>query len=140
MSLLDIARDTLKDLPVSDIVRERLSLALDRLAESESKIEALQSEKANFQAQLEIERLDHKKTCEELQRLKDECFEEVCIHHTIEFRRGKRTRGKWLPFCPKCHMPAGMTFKHGAMVGCTAGCGWVTNENVCHLEEIGREL
>ena len=55
MSLIDTARDALKDLPVSDIVRERLSLALDRLLDAESKIEALQAEKGSLHGQLERE-------------------------------------------------------------------------------------
>jgi hypothetical protein len=39
MSLIDTARDALKDLPISDIVRERLSLALDRAPLSAARIE-----------------------------------------------------------------------------------------------------
>jgi hypothetical protein len=43
-----------------------------------------------------------------LQRFKDEHAEEVRIHQRsgVEFRRGKRTGGKWSPFCPACHSPA----------------------------------
>jgi uncharacterized membrane protein len=40
--------------------------------------------------------------------------EEIRIHRMIEFRRGKRTGGKWNAFCPKCHMPAGQV---SGMVG-----------------------
>jgi hypothetical protein len=32
--------------------------------------------------------------------------EDVRIARGIEFRRGARTGNKWLPFCPKCHLPA----------------------------------
>ncbi|MBI2812918.1 MAG: hypothetical protein HYX71_01380 [Opitutae bacterium] len=39
MGLLETARDALKDLPVSDILRERLSLALDQATASEKKID-----------------------------------------------------------------------------------------------------
>ena len=77
MSLIDTARDALKDLPVSDIVRERLSLALDRLLDAESKIEALQSEKGSLHGQLERERTDHQKTQQELQALRDTWREEI---------------------------------------------------------------
>src|SRR6266436_1831642 len=31
--------------------------------------------------------------------------EDIRIHRTIEFRRGKRTGDKWLAFCPQCHLP-----------------------------------
>jgi len=107
MSLLDIARDTLKDLPVSDILRERLSLALDLAAQAEIKHEETKAKLARSEASLERERLDHKQTREQLQRLQEEHSEEIRIHGSgVEFRRGKRTGGKWLPFCPKCHLPA----------------------------------
>lgn len=122
MGFIDIARDTLRELPMSDIVRERLSLALDRLAESESKVEVLQSEKANFQAQLEIERLNHSKTQQELQRLKDEHAEEIRVHSGVEFRRGKRTGGVWSPFCPVCHAPGDMST--GLLRCAHPKCGW----------------
>ena len=105
MSFIDTARDALKDLPISDIVRERLSFALDRLMDAEAKIETLQTEKGSLQAQLDRERYDHKLAREELQRVKDEHMEDIRIHRTAEFRRGKRTGGKWMPFCPKCHLP-----------------------------------
>ena len=135
MSLLDIARDTLKDLPVSDIVRERLSLAFDRLAEAEAKIDALQLQNGSFQAQLERERLDHKQTRDELQRLKDEHAEEVRFHKTIEFRRGKRTGGEWMPFCPKCHLPALHDTKINDYVFCT-GCEWISYVQVSDLSAV----
>jgi len=48
--------------------------------------------------------------------------EEVRIHSAIEFRRGKRTGGIWMPFCPKCKMPARSDFG----IFCSAECGWVS--------------
>lgn len=138
MSLLDIARDTLKDLPVSDIVRERLSLALDRLSEAESKVDVLQSEKANLQAQLEIERLNHQKTQEELQRLKDEHSEEIRVHSGIEFRRGKRTGGVWVAFCPVCHAPADLS---SGIVGCAnPKCQWQILFAANQIPEVTQKL
>lgn len=126
MSLIDVARDTLKDLPVSDLIRGRLSLALDRLAESDAKIEILQSENAALKVELERERLDHQKTQQDLQRLKDDTFEEIRIHRSIEFRRSNRTGGKWMAFCPNCHMPAGDGKGIGGrpLAYCTMNCGW----------------
>ena len=128
MSLISTARDALKDLPVSDIVRERLSLALDHLTDAEAKIDAVQLQNGNLQAQLERDRLDHQQTRQELQRLKDEHAEEIRIHRTIEFRRGKRTGGKWMAFCPKCHLPVAETNSNGEpMLYCIQkydDCGW----------------
>lgn len=124
MSLLEVARDTLKEIPMSDIVRERLSLALDRLSEAETKIETLQAEKGSVTVALERERLDHQKTCEELQRLKDEYSEDIQVHSGIEFRRGKRTANTWMAFCPQCHIPADTSTVY---VRCGhPKCGWNT--------------
>lgn len=143
MSLISTARDALKDLPVSDIVRERLSLALDRLAEAEAKIETLQSEKGSLQSQLERERLDHQQTRQELQRLKDEHAEEIRIHRTIEFRRGKRTGGKWMAFCPKCHLPVAEQHENGEpelyCIQKYDDCGWRVYPKM-PLDRIAREL
>jgi len=63
-------------------------------------------------------------------QLTDSQAEEIRIFRGIEFRRGKRTRDKWQPFCPKCHMPSQYSsimsptgFPSPAMV-CSAHCGW----------------
>ncbi len=143
MSFIQAARDALKDLPVSEIAHERLSLALDRLAETEVKNEALTLEKNSLQAQLDRERRDHKQTCQDLQRLKDEHTEEARIYKMVEFRRGKRTGGKWVAFCPKCHLPAGANKDpaYGTpQIYCNDHhCGWLIYPGVT-LEDILAEL
>ena len=48
--------------------------------------------------------------------------EEKRIHSAIEFRRGKRTGGLWMPFCPHCHMPA--VADDNGQVACSMGCPW----------------
>ncbi len=50
MSIIDIARDTLKEIPMADVLRERLSLALDQFAESERKNGVLQSESGSTES------------------------------------------------------------------------------------------
>ena len=105
MSLVDVARDALKEIPLSEVLRERVSLALDRLAEAERQITVLQTEKGGFEMQLERERLDHEKTKKELQRLQELLREEIRLVLGVEFRKGSRTGDKWQPFCPKCHLP-----------------------------------
>ena len=134
MSLLDIARDSLKDLPISDILRERLSLALDLAKQEEAKHEETKAQLARTEAHLEQERLDHKQAREELQRLKDEHTEEVRIHSAIEFRRGSRTGRVWLAFCPKCHLPANV-YADGTAIECSAECGWLAPLE-CSIERI----
>lgn len=127
MSLLEVARDTLKDLPISDILRERLSLALDQSADSERQNAILQKENGSLQAQLEREQLDNKQTEQELARLKKMLEEEIRIIRSVEFRRGVRTGGQWLPFCPKCHLPLSPSAGEGRPFCNDEGkCGWVS--------------
>ena len=69
--------------------------------------------------------------------------EEIRIHKGIEFRRGKRTAGKWTGFCPKCHMPAQDAYPVGGVkdkvVICSASCGWkvLMKEK---LDDLSREI
>jgi hypothetical protein len=135
MGLLEVARDTLKEIPMSDILRERLSLALDQSSDAQRQIAALQTDYGSLKAQLERERSDHEITKQELQELKDKHAEEIRIFRMIEFRRGKRTGGVWAPFCPKCHAPA--LTEGEPFVRCTDGnCKWYTMVSVNSLEEI----
>jgi hypothetical protein len=105
MGMVEVARDALKNIPISEVLRERVSLALDRLAEAERQIATLQAEKGGLQAQLERERIDHEQAKKELQRLQELLREEIRLVCDVEFRKGVRTSGKWMPFCPKCHLP-----------------------------------
>ncbi|GEM_PF-4327091 len=56
-------------------------------------------------------------------RLSEIQAEEIIIREGIEFRRGPRTLGEWLAFCPKCHLPAHQ-IRGNEWVQCTAVCGW----------------
>jgi hypothetical protein len=126
MSLVQVARDALKEIPFADVLRERVSLALDRLAEAEAKIETLQSENGGLKSELERERVNHEQTKQELQRLKDQLQEEIRFVHDVEYRRGIRTGGKWQPFCPKCHLPIMMPEGFTNRFACCndSACGW----------------
>jgi len=111
------------------ILSQQLAFARDQFEALERKVSDLQTQIGRFDAQLERERTEHKQAREDLQRLKDEHFEEVRIHRLIEFRRGKRTGGKWMAFCPKCHLPVGDGEGMGGspLAYCTAkhnDCGW----------------
>lgn len=123
MCLVESARSALKESGISEVLRERLSLAVDQLAESERKTEALQMENGRLRALFERERDDREKAQEELQRLRKEHEEEVVIENGIEFRRGRRTRNKWMAFCPKCRMPV-LQSEDERWALCTADCGW----------------
>ena len=128
MEMVEVARDALKDIPISEVLRERVSLALDRLAEAERQIATLQAEKGGLQAQLERERIDHEQTKKELQPLQELLREEIRLVCDVEFRKGVRTSGKWMPFCPKCHLPLAFPQDPVRPTCCNDyDCGWVSN-------------
>jgi hypothetical protein len=143
MGMIEAARDALKDIPISEVLRERLSLAVDRLEETEGKVSVLQTEKGSLSAQLERERLDHAQTKEELQRLAKTLQEEVRFAEGVEFRRGTRTGGEWLPFCPKCHLPISsldISSQETQMPYCNdSACGWIASHHTT-AAVIWREL
>ena len=93
MGFIDVVRETIKDLQVSEAIRERLFLALDRLKDAESKVNELQKANGALETQLDRERRDHNQTRQELRRIEAEHAEEVRIYESVEFRRGKRTGG-----------------------------------------------
>ena len=123
------------------ILSQQLAFARDQFEALERKVSDLQTQIGRFDAQLERERTEHKQAREDLQRLKDEHFEEVRIHKMVEFRRGKRTGGKWLAFCSKCHLPAGgnRSMSGEPQVYCSADCGWVVYPEMM-LQQILGEL
>jgi hypothetical protein len=141
MSLIDVAKSTVGGLVISDVLKERLSLALDQAAQFEGQVEDLRTTCADLKAELKSVQLDRDKTREALQRLQKEHEEETVIHSFLEFRRGKRTQNKWMPFCPKCHMPAAITHDQFPKVYCVASCGFLTNAPVgTTLEWIQKQL
>ena len=91
------------------ILNQQLAFAKDQYAAQERLVGELQSKAAKLEAQFEIEQSNHKTTRQELQRIVDEHSEDVRVHRAIEFRRGKRTGGNWIAFCPVCHTPADTT-------------------------------
>ena len=125
MGLYEAAKDALKDIPMADVIRERISLALERLAEAEAQIATLQTEKGGLEAQIGRERTDHEETKKELQTLKERFQEDVRFIHGVEFRRGTRTGDIWLPFCPKCHLPISFSDQRAVPYCNDAACGWV---------------
>jgi hypothetical protein len=126
MSAFDTIKQTIADLPISDILRARLEFAFDQSAALERQVSALQVEKGKIQAQLEIATFDRDKAQKELHRLEQEHAEDIRIHKLVEFRLGKRTGGNWMAFCPKCHLPAkgGQTTSGEPLVYCSGLCGW----------------
>jgi hypothetical protein len=138
MGAFDTIKQTLTELPISDILKARLEFAFDQSSALERQVSELQTKIGQLKAQLEIVILDRDNTRSELQRLKDEHAEEIRIHNMIEFRRGKRTGGKWIAFCPQCHIPADVK---AAFVSCPSPkCKWDTLVPATDLPYIISEL
>lgn len=130
MGLIDIARDTLRELPVSDVIRERLSLALDQASSFERQVGELQEEKGRLQARLEHEQADHEQTKRKLRELEESLTEETRFVLDVEFKRGAQTGNEWKPFCPKCHLPLSAPETAEVPFACSdRRCGWVSHSN-----------
>jgi len=108
MNPLDYLEKLINEHGSAAILAQQLAFAKDQFSGLERKVADLQTQTGRLEAKLEREQEDHKQARGELQRLKDEHAEEIRIHAEtgVEFRRGKRTAGKWSPFCPSCHSPA----------------------------------
>jgi hypothetical protein len=135
MGLLDIAKEALAGLPVVGVLNERLSLALDYAAQAERENETLHKVKAKLEAMLDIEKENYQKAKEELDALKAAHAEEIRIHEATEFRKGARTGGKWLPFCPVCHAPALFTNGMAPYVCSHRKCSWVSRVVGSEMDE-----
>jgi len=89
------------------VLSQQLAFAKDRFEDMERKVSDLQVQVGRLEAQLERERGDNQSAQKELAQLRKQLEEEVIINHGVEFRRGKRTAGRWTAFCPRCHLPVG---------------------------------
>ena len=70
---------------------------------------------------------------QDLDRFKKEHEEEEQIRDGIPFRCGKRTGGKWMPFCPVCDRPADTS----TWLKCpNPKCGWTAIKNRKMIEDI----
>jgi hypothetical protein len=106
-------------------ISERGSAAImeKRLALKDDEIAKLQSQIRDLQAAHDKEKIES---------------DEVKFHSAIEFRRGKSTGGQWMPFCPKCKMPARVSNNFGVI--CSADCGWVSDLAPNELQRVVAQL
>jgi hypothetical protein len=140
MSVFDSIEKLITEHGSAAILREHLALAKSQYDALERQVKDAVSKVIKLEAQLEIDHRDHRETKQELQRLKDEHAEEIRIHNMVEFRRGKRTGGKWMGFCPKCHMPVtNGEVQQGAVVVICTGCEWFANPDT-FVHQMIREL
>jgi hypothetical protein len=102
---------------ISELLARLIKLSKDR--ETGALVQQIQEHQLVIHAALveaDAKRRDLERELHELQS------EEKRIHSAIEFRRGKRTGGVWMPFCPHCHMPA--VADDDQQVACSMGCPW----------------
>ena len=109
MSIFDGIEKLITEHGSAGVLTQQLAFARQQFSHLEKQVSDLQLESGRLKAQFEREQSDHKQAKEELQRLTDEHAEAIRIHSAIEFRRGKRTGGKWMAFCPYCHGPVNFT-------------------------------
>ena len=122
---------------ISELLARLIKLAKDR--ETGALVQQIQEHQLEIHTALVV--ADAK--IRDLERqLAEAQVEDIRIHSAVEFRRGKRTGGDWMPFCPKCHMPAetGIALRDARghfvpAVTCSARCGWNVFKNL-ELKEI----
>jgi hypothetical protein len=125
------------------MLREQLALSQLHSSKLESENTELKSKMAVLEVELKLIREERDQTKQEHQKLKDEYAEEILIHESIEFRKGKRTMNKWIMFCPSCHVPTFTDYKEdgGSLVRCSKACGWAgMGFRKKELEETIKEL
>jgi hypothetical protein len=132
MGMLDGIEKLINEHGSSAILKERIDFAKDQYAALERQVRESLESIAVLRVKLEMESSQLERAKHELAQLKEEYAEEIRIHRVIEFRKGKRTGGQWLAFCPKCHMPAeghdmGHWEQNWARVSCSARCGWMVD-------------
>ena len=98
MGLLEGIEKLITEHGSAGILRERIALAEQNYA-------ALQSERDNLKSENQVLRRQLDQAIQEIGGLKSLEEDDVVIHRGIEFRRGHKTAGRWLAFCPVCQMP-----------------------------------
>jgi hypothetical protein len=125
MNPIDLIEKAINEHGSAEILKERLALAKDEFVALDRKASELERAIGKLEAKLEREQFDRDKAQQELQRLQKEHEEQILIQDQTEFRKGKRTGGVWVAFCPDCHMPArGIISNHRPEAICSKLCGW----------------
>jgi hypothetical protein len=130
MSFFEQLKGSLSELPISDILRARLDFAFDQITAIEKENANLHAERARLEVRLEEtdKRFDRLKR--EFDELKSAHEEEHRVVGGIDMRRGLRTGGQWLPFCPVCKSPAAHDPQLDAFTCTNRECPWMTIEDI----------
>lgn len=134
LAVFDRAKKALSEIQISEVLRERLSFAIEQGTVTEKQIVQLRQDLSETKAELTMAKLEAQKRDQELEALREAMKEDVVIHRTVEFRRGRRTDFEWQAFCPKCHLPA-MAIEAGYYLQCSDGdCKFVSRLLVDELQ------
>jgi hypothetical protein len=125
---------------ISAVVRERLSLAEAQATDIQKKVTLLEAENEELKSQIKYEQVNHAETKRKLAEINKKWAEDVRLFRGIEFRRGHRTGGIWMAFCPSCHLPLVEQVNHKIFAICSKHCGWLMMELDRRLSEIAAEL
>lgn len=107
---------------ITAMLREQLALSESRAVKLDSENVDLKSQVAALSSEVKLANESLHQKAEQYERLQKEHEEEIRIWRTVEFRRGKRTFGYWVAFCPKCKMPV---HDNGfSNISCSGNCGW----------------
>jgi CRISPR/Cas system-associated protein Cas10 (large subunit of type III CRISPR-Cas system) len=123
----------------SEILKVRLELAKEEFEAQERKLSDAIAKAAKFEAELDRERSERKQAMELLAKLQEEYEEEIRIYKLVEFRRGKRTGGKWMGFCAQCHLPAHYNSHRGEIACTNYDCHWGVPANAS-VESMAEQL
>ena len=141
MNPIDLIEKLITERGSAEVLSHHLAFAKEQFIALERKASELERQIGNLEGKLQREQVDRDKAQQELNRLQKEHEEEIIIHHCIEFRRGKRTSGKWAAFCPKCHMPA-IQRPSTIYVNCSDGisCKWAVRVDTATISQLIGEL
>ena len=138
MSIFDTAKETLKEIQLSDVMRARLEFAFDQSATLEKQVSTISAEKAQLQAELKIAKEQVEENEAKLHSLEEKYSEVIRIHNGIEFRKGIRTNNNWVACCPKCSLP--VDTKRQYMQCADQKCGWVTLVGTCEIRSLIKQI
>lgn len=125
---MSIIAELLREVPLSSLLHE--------------KVKALEAQRDEFKRELEYSKILLEKLQEKHRALVAKHAEDVRLLAGVEFRRGQRTGGVWLGFCPKCHLPVNEELLAGGNRAalCSALCGWKGVELSASLKSLAAEL
>jgi hypothetical protein len=108
-SLLSLLDRLIKEYTANPRLRDELTSFRDYTARLGKQNADLERQAAKLEAKLEILERANQELKADHQRLKDELDkerqEQARYHKGLLFRNGKKTNGKWIPFCGACEKP-----------------------------------